>query len=305
MKKKIAIGSDIGGSHITCQLFDLECHQFIGNARVRKSVDSNSSAPGILDIWANAIREAAGDFRLSELEGIGFAMPGPFDYHNGIAWFENVEKFDHLYGVNVRSEILVRLELEDSYPVRFFNDAACFAIGESLQGEAAKYSRLLAVTLGTGFGTTFIENHKPVAGKYGIPADGFLYRVPFKNSVADDYFSTRWFLKEYTALTGKEISGAKHLADLAKDGYSAAMIFHIFGSGLGKFLAPWLKKIGAECLVIGGNISSAYPLFGKYMLEEFSQAGWQHPVLISSMPEDAAIAGSAFLCDNSFYQKLL
>ena len=302
---KIAIGADIGGSHITCQLFNLENHQFIGNSRIRKTVDSNSSAPVIIDSWADAIREAAGNYRFSELAGIGFAMPGPFDYQNGIAWFKDVEKFNHLYGVNIRMEILKKFKLHEDYPVRFLNDAACFAIGESLQGEAAKYSRLLAVTLGTGFGTTFIENHKPVAGKYGIPEDGFLYRVPFRDSVADEYFSTRWFLKEYKALTGKEISGVKQLADLLKNDNSAAMIFHTFGSGLGKFLAPWLKRFDAGCLVIGGNISSAFPLFGKEMQDEFLQAGMLLPVFISSMPEDAAIAGSAFLCDNSFYEQLL
>lgn len=305
MKKQFAIGTDIGGSHITCQLFDLESHQFIGKVRIRKSVDSHSTAPEILDAWADAIREAAGDFPLSELSGIGFAMPGPFDYQNGIAWFENVEKFNHLYGVNVMSEILMRFQLEETYPIRFFNDAACFAIGESLQGEAAQFSRLLAITLGTGFGSTFIDNHKPVSGKYGIPDDGFLYNVPFRNSVADYHFSTRWFLKEYKALTGKEISGVKQLADMVINDNSVALIFHAFGSELGNFLVPWLQKFDAECLVIGGNISSAYPLFRRDLLDQFSQAGLQIPVIISSMPEDAAIAGSAFLCDNSFYQDLL
>lgn len=302
---KIAIGADIGGSHITCQLFNLENHQFIGNSRIRKTVDSSASAHVIIDNWANAIREAAGKFRLSELAGIGFAMPGPFDYQHGIAWFKDVEKFNHLYGVNIRSEILKRFQLQEKYAVRFLNDAACFAIGESLKEEAYKYSKLLAVTLGTGFGTTFIENHKPVAGEYGIPADGFLYRVPYKNSVADDYFSTRWFLKEFKALTGRDIRGVKQLAEMAIDDNYSTMIFHTFGSGLGKFLAPWLKRFDAGCLVIGGNISSAFPLFGTALQHEFSQAGLQLPVFISSMPEEAAIAGSAYLCDNSFYKQLL
>lgn len=305
MKRKIAIGADIGGSHITCQLFDLENHHLIDNSRIRESVDSHSRAPEIIDSWANAIRKVAGEYQFGELAGIGFAMPGPFDYQHGIAWFKEVEKFNHLYGVNVRSELLARFQLQENYPVRFLNDAACFAIGESLQGKAAQYSRLLAVTLGTGFGTTFINNHKPVAGRYGIPEDGFLYRVPFRNAVADDYFSTRWFIKEYKALTGKEISGVKQLAEMMLKDNSAAVLFHAFGSALGQFLAPWLIRFEAECLVIGGNISSAYSLFGKDLQDELSKAGMLLPVLISSMQEDAAIAGSAFLCDHTFYQKLL
>ena len=60
MKRQIAIGADIGGSHITCQLFDLENHHLIDNSRIRESVDSHSRAPEIIDIWAKAIRKAAG-----------------------------------------------------------------------------------------------------------------------------------------------------------------------------------------------------------------------------------------------------
>lgn len=305
MTGKIAVGADIGGSHITCQLFDLEKHQLIENTQTRLKVNGNGRADEILNVWAKAISETCSDFLNLDLAGIGFAMPGPFDYPSGIARFENVGKFDNLFGVNVREEIRQRLGLPADFPVRFQNDAACFAIGESLQGEAAKNRRLLAVTLGTGFGTTFIDNHLPVAGKYEIPVDGFLYRVPFKDSAADEYFSTRWFIKEYELVTGRKVAGVKEIAEEAESDEKVAAIFTTFGENLGGFLVPWLARFEADCLVIGGNISSAFSLFNNSLFREFNKANLHVQVLISTLQEDAALAGSAYLCDNDFYAQLL
>lgn len=304
MKNKIAVGIDIGGSHITCQLFDLEKHSLIENTKVRKEVNGQGTFEEILNGWAEAIAETCSGFLISDLAGIGFAMPGPFDYPGGIAWFENVGKFENLYGVDVRKEIQNRLKLEAGFPVRFLNDAACFAIGESLQGEAAQHRRILAITLGTGFGTTFIDNHLPVAGKFEIPDDGFLYRVPFKNAVADEYFSTRWFIREYESVTGRKIAGVKEMAEELESDEKVRAIFTTFGGNLGGFLVPWLTRFEADCLVIGGNISAAFPLFKNSVFQQFDKANLSVQVLISNLQEDAALAGSAFLSDDDFYSRL-
>ncbi len=304
MKNKIAVGIDIGGSHITCQLFDLEKHRLIENTQVRKKVNGHGAAEEILNSWAEAIAETCKGFVISDLAGIGFAMPGPFDYPGGIAWFKDVGKFENLFGVNVRKEILKRLGLQADFPVRFLNDAACFAVGESVQGEASVYRRILAITLGTGFGTTFIDKNLPVAGKYGIPEDGFLYRIPLKDAVADEYFSTRWFIREYETVTGRKIAGVKEIAEEAESDEKVAAIFTTFGENLGGFLVPWLARFEADCLVIGGNISTAYLLYKNSMLHQFEKSKLQVRVLISTLQENAALAGSAFLCDNNYYSQL-
>jgi len=305
MKNKIAVGTDIGGSHVACQLFDLEKHRLIENTLVRKKVNGQGEAEEILYSWAEAIAETCKGFVISDLAGIGFAMPGPFDYPGGIAWFENVGKFENLFGVDVRREMQNRMNLGIGFPVRFLNDAACFAIGESLQGEASYHRRLLAITLGTGFGTTFIDNHLPVAGKYGIPDDGFLYRVPFKDNVADEYFSTRWFIREYESVTGRKTAGVKEIAEEAESDKKVTGIFTTFGKNLGAFLIPWLAQFEADCLVIGGNISAAYPLFESILKNEFEKGNLSIPVYISTLQEDAALAGSAYLCDKYFYNQLI
>lgn len=304
--QKLAIGADIGGSHITCQVFDIENNTPIENSKLRIYVDSHGSKDEIIGSWLEAIKKTANTIGLNQLAGIGFAMPGPFDYHNGIAWFNaDVQKYEHLYGVDVKSELRNHLNLAPDFPVRFLNDASCFAIGEAWLGDAAKYERIIAITLGTGFGTTFIKNRLSVAGKDRIPDDGFLYHIPFQNSIADDYFSTRWFLKEYYEKTGMEISDVKELCDLAKTDSSSLRIFEKFGENLGGFLIPWIERFKADCLVLGGNISKSYPLFQKQMMKQFEKNGLRTAICISKTDETAALFGSAKLCDDSFYSQIL
>lgn len=293
---KPALGSDIGGTHITCRLFDLHTLSFEDSTTVRTPVDCHAPAGEILDTWASAIKQAAAENRGASLTGIGMAMPGPFDYENGVAWFKNVGKYEQLYGVDVRHELLRRLQWPPDVSIRFMNDATCFALGESFTGEVSAHRRLLAITLGTGFGTTFIEDHLPVAGKYGIPDDGFLYHTAAGNSTADEQFSTRWFVSEYHRLTGKTIAGVKELAQKAEHNPLAAGIFQNAGQALGHFLAPWLLGFDAGGLVIGGNISAAFPLFGKPMLQALSSHGVKTQVYISRHQEDSSLSGSACLC---------
>jgi len=302
---RIAIGADIGGSHITCQLYELDAKKLVEGTRIRQPVDCNAEKKVILEAWVSALSNAARGFDFSLLAGVGFAMPGPFDYPGGIAWFEGVKKYESLYGVNVRKEILDHFNLPDAFPVRFLNDASCFAIGESYVGGAKNMNRFLAITLGTGFGTTFINNHAPVAGEDGVPVDGFLYHIPCGKSIADDHFSTRWFQKVYLERTGKNLTGVKELSELAKTEAIAREIFKTFGENLGAFLAPWLKDFKAEGLVIGGNISAAHHLFLNELKQEFEKASLKIRVVVSALQEDAALSGSASLCDNALYSRLI
>jgi glucokinase len=301
----IVVGVDIGGSHITCALYDTGKKVFASSKRFRQTVNSQDAGHKILNSWAEAIGEAIEDASENGIEGIGFAMPGPFDYRNGISLIKGLHKFEDLFGVNIGEEIRSRLGLPDELPVRFLNDAACFAIGESYREPATEHERLLAITLGTGFGTTFIENHRPVAGKDGIPDDGFLYHIPLENATADDHFSTRWFVQQWKEITGENIDGVKQLVQKAEKMPQAKALFHSFGEKLGTFLAPWLSGFRAGCLVIGGNISAAYPMFEDQLKNALASSGLQISIIISSNPEDASITGSAMLCNNEFYKTLI
>jgi glucokinase len=301
----ISVGVDIGGSHVTAIAVNLENKTVHQSSSTRKAVDCNGSADEILSIWAESIGDTLKKTDNEKLIGIGFAMPGPFDYQTGIARFKGVKKFENLYGVNVKEEIRKRLGLKDNLQIRFVNDATCFAIGETWIGKASEYKRVVAITLGTGFGSAFLDNGVPVETGTEVAPQGCLYHISFQQGIADEYFSTRWFVDSYFKSTGKSVSGVYELSRLAGKDSTVDFLFRSFGDNLAKFLTPWLKLFKTECLVMGGNISLSLPYFENSFFGRLASEGLANlNVVLSSLGEEAAIIGSARLSDASFYSRL-
>jgi glucokinase len=304
MKHHLVIGADIGGSHITCMGVDVAKKELVHDLTSRVPVDSSASAEEILTSWTEALQEVIGMLPDKIPGGIGFAMPGPFDYPTGLALFKGVKKYDNLYNINVRDALRKRLNLSDNIPIRFLNDATCFAIGETWMGVAAGFSRTVAITLGTGFGSAFLDEGIPVEKGDEVPKYGCVYHLPFGSSIADDHFSSRWIKNEYQEHVGDRTIGVKEMAELAPSEPAVMAIFTEFGQNLGNFLAPWLNRFSAECLVIGGNIAKGYNLFEKPFRTALQSHNCQTMIYLSALGECAAIAGSARLTDDSFYSRL-
>ncbi|WP_319481821.1 ROK family protein [uncultured Draconibacterium sp.] len=304
MNEKYAIGVDVGGSHISSVLVDVSSGNIITESLSEVKVDNQASANEILDNWAAAIAQTMLFTDREKLIGIGVAMPGPFDYKNGVALLKNVAKYDSLYGMNIGDELKKRLELPAEMPFRYSNDALSFAIGECWGGEASKYKNVVAITLGTGFGSAFLTTGVPVIEGERVPEKGYVYNIPYKNGIADDCFSTRWFVGEYKRRTGKVFAGVKEIADCVNEDEDAKLLFEDFGHNLAIFLLPLLTTFDAECLVVGGNISGAYSLFGNAFQDVLEREKLTVKVVISELMESAAMVGSARLCDKDFWTKM-
>jgi glucokinase len=302
--KKYAIGVDIGGSHICSALIDMERKFIVPESFSDLKVDNQASANSIMGIWTDALKKTLSGIRMDELVGIGFAMPGPFDYEKGIALFERVAKYESLYNLNVVEYLRKSLGLGNNIPVRFMNDATSFAVGEAWIGKSAGFHKSIALTLGTGFGSAFIENGVPVLERDDVPQLGCVWHLPYKDGIADDYFSTRWYIKEYAGKTGKTLHGVKEISDAAKTDPNAKELFVQFGDNLGKFLGPWMKKFRAEVLVIGGNMAGAYELFGTPFENSLNAQKIRTPVHLSEHKENAALIGSARLLEPEFWEKV-
>jgi glucokinase len=304
MNKKIAIGTDIGGSHISCAAIDLLSGKIIRDTLTERPVDNQAPANVIIGAWSEALSSVLKKVPREQVKGIGFAMPGPFDYVKGISYIRGVAKYENLYGINISDAVSVNLGIQDGFLIRFMNDASSFAVGEAWQGSASGFNRSLSITLGTGFGSAFISDRIPIVDGPEVPKLGCIYHLPYKDGIADDYFSTRGLLSRYNKLTGKELSGVKELSALAATDKQVRELFIDFGDNAGMFLAPWLKIFRAEILVIGGNISHAYNLFGEVFEERLRKENCFCRVAISKLKEDAALLGSAFLLDDNFWKSV-
>lgn len=303
--KKYAIGADIGGSHISCALVDMFEGHIVADSHTEMKIDNKASADEILNGWKDAIASTIEKVGRENIAGVGFAMPGPFAYDRGIALFdESVAKFEKLHNVNVANELAERLQTNGSIPFRFMNDASAFAVGEAWLGEAAKVTKSVSITLGTGFGSAFVAEGLPVVKGEGVPAMGCVWHLPFKNGIGDDYFSTRWCIARWEELSGEKVNGVKPIADAASTNPKAKSLLEEYGSNMGVFLGPWLKSFGAELLVIGGNVTGAYYLFGTAFKGELERQGVEVEIALSSLKEDAAIIGSARMLDDTYFKQI-
>jgi glucokinase len=304
MEKYIAIGADIGGSHISCAAVDLASGKILRETLIERAVNNQAQAGEIISVWAEALKGALAKVPPEKVKGIGFAMPGPFDYVKGICYIRGVAKYENLYGINITEAISKSLNVSDDFLIRYMNDASAFAVGEAWAGSASKVNRSLSVTLGTGFGSAFINNRIPIVDGLEVPRLGCIYHLPYNDGIADDYFSTRGLLGRYKSLTGKELNGVKELAALAVSDKIVSDLFIDFGDKLGFFLVPWLETFKAEILVIGGNISNAYNLFGDVFENRLNKENCRCEVSLSKLKEDAALLGSAYLFDDFFWKSV-
>ena len=161
MNRNLAIGTDIGGSHISCAAIDLESGKILKETLTGMNVDNQAKANVIISVWTDVLKEALSKVTAERVKGIGFAMPGPFDYVKGICYIKGVAKYENLYGFNIADAVASSLEVGDNFLIRFMNDASSFAVGEAWAGSASGVRRSLSITLGTGFGSAFISDRIP------------------------------------------------------------------------------------------------------------------------------------------------
>ncbi|ALS27136.1 ROK family protein [Paenibacillus sp. 32O-W] len=263
---------DIGGTFIKSAVLDERGTVLASTLDVFPS-RSKQSKEEILDHLAALCVLQAGKIAGPEarLSGAGFAFPGPFDYENGICYIANGDKFESLYGVNVRNELLARLskppfrnKLREDFTIAFENDAGLFALGEWSAGSAKPFRRCICITIGTGTGSAFLENGVLVKHRADVPANGWLYNQPFEGGVVDEHISRRGILRLARQFGFGEETDVDQLAAEALAGSAPAKrLFETFGERLGRMLAPYAVQFQADGIVVGGQIAKSHSLFDK------------------------------------------
>ncbi|WP_258102069.1 ROK family protein [Marinoscillum pacificum] len=281
-KQQIVVGIDIGGSHITVAPVDLTSGKIITEGTFRGEVNSKGSVEEVIQNWGTVITSCINFCGATKL---GIAMPGPFDYEKGIALIKDNNKYEALYGLNVKELLAESLNLSTT-DVLMKNDAGCFLQGEAVSGAARKYSRGIGMTLGTGIGTAFMEN--------SLADDASMWCSPFKDGVAEDYISTLWFEQQYVLRTGNKKS-VKDMALTHDQDEVARALFLEFAQNFGEFIVGFAQQRKPEVIVVGGNIMKSSQLFMPRVFEILGDNDISIPVKCAELGEEAAIIGAASL----------
>jgi glucokinase len=294
MKKVYAIGMDVGGTHITSAIVDVTDMKVLESSVHKECFDSNLPVNQVMEFWEKSIRFSLINSEVENIDGITICFPGPFDYENGISMIKGQDKYENFYGLNISDLIRKRLSLSDDFSVLFENDAVCFGKGEVYKDKKNLSKKVMAVTLGTGLGSCFIDKGVSVSSGTQLPIYGEIWNLPFRNGIAEDYVSLRGLLSKYFVLSGIQLENGLELYDRATVGDKKALqVFEEIGEDLAEIVIPCMKKFSAEHFIIGGKIGNSSSLFLPSFNKKIKELGYEISVQVSSDNENAALLGAA------------
>ncbi|MFE3247224.1 ROK family protein [Streptomyces sp. NPDC059209] len=294
---------EIGGTHVTAALVDTATGLPVAGSVARRPVPAHAGATEILDRFAEAARHT----RAPAQAHWGVAIPGPFDYAAGIGKFRGIGKFEALHDLDVGAQL--RERLPHPRTVTFLNDADAFALGEHHGGAAAGRNRSVCLTLGTGVGSSFLCDGRPVTSGPTVPPGGRAHRIGIDGLPLEEVVSRQAIRTRYARAAGlhhvAEGPDVSAIADLARRGdrHAAETISGCF-TALGRALAPWCAAFQPDIMVIGGSMAKSFDLIGPELRAGLTTGagttGPQARRTVAAMelrtarrPDDAPLIGAA------------
>ncbi len=290
---------EIGGTHVSAALVDTTCWHTVEGTVSHNDLRCDGNATEIL---ADIVLAAG---RLSALKEstLGIAMPGPFDYERGVGRFRDVGKFDALNGVDLKGALLATLP-ERPNDISFVNDATAFAIGEWVSGPAKGASRAVAITLGTGVGSAFLDDGRPVTSGPDVPPEGSVHLLRIGERPLEEVVSRRAIVAAYhsaVAPEGRQLDVHDIMRRAADDDETARETLHTAFHALGMALAPWLARFAADVLVVGGGISASWAQIAPALREGLADTSlrpgksWRADnIICSNNTEESSLVGAAW-----------
>ena len=254
--KNSVIALDVGGSSIKS---GLATPDGILNFVCHTPINSQASKEKVLRAFVEIIQTYLSKMSPNEFIGVAIGFPGPFEYENGVCLIQRQSKYDNLYQVNIRDELLKFLDFKK--PILFCNDAKAAITGEANYGVGKEFDRVMGITLGTGLGAGFIVKGTSLSKGQGIPPKAELFPFEFNGKRADDLFSTRGLIERFKKI-GLYYG---NVADVTKDIQHGDMflikVFREFGKDLGQFLSPFIDDFAADILIVLGGIANVLYYF--------------------------------------------
>jgi glucokinase len=288
---------EIGGTHVTAALVDVDKWRVVAGVGGRRAVDARGTADKIISTLA----DAADSLRPADRSLWGVAIPGPFDYSRGVATFHGVGKFDSLRGVAL-GDVLRRRVAGRTGSVHFLNDAEAFAVGEWVAGRAKGHDRVIGVTVGTGIGSAFLVEGVARRRGPGVPPQGRLDLLEIAGHHLEDTVSRRAIRVLYAELTGDLRGGSLDVKDIATRARTGDVVARRALDeplqALGRVLAPRAADFDASIIVVGGSIALAWDVIEPPLLSGMDQASpkWSNSFEVAAAQriEEAALLGAAW-----------
>jgi fructokinase len=255
------IGVDLGGTKIEGIAIDAA-----GHVRVRRRIPSPRNDYGhTIEAIVDLVRGI--DEELGETPTVGVGIPGVISPASGRI-------------KNANSTWLIGHPLADDLPralgrpVRFANDANCFALSEATDGAAAGAAVVFGVILGTGVGGGIVVHGHVVVGRNAIAGEWGHNPLPAprdderpgpacycgRRGCVEAFLCGPALAKEYAALGGDATSPAV-IAERAPHDPKAEACMARYEERLARALAGAINILDPDVIVLGGGLSNMERLY--------------------------------------------
>ena len=243
-------------------------------------------------------------FDLSDVEGIGLAIPGPCDPEtNTITQATNIPGCENYpFAANIEKEFGVKVYLD--------NDANVAGLAEAVFGAGRGYRTIYYLTHSTGIGGALIIDQKIMQGHKGYCGEVANVIVDPDAKQFPNYAHLNRGGVETVAsgtaigLVGKEvfgdkITGARDVFQLAKEGNGNALnIIDKMCKDFATCLADISAIVAPDAFVIGGGCSHSSDVYFDKLREYFktmAHAGMADVPILKAELEEPGVLGAAMI----------
>lgn len=228
--------------------------------RQEYSAEFGQGAEGLLARLTAILSDSLRQCRFLGIEpaGSSFILPSPFE--SGGELSRLLTPGSGVYGVSIREELQWRIG--GGRELRFSSLGELFCLRECVWGEGQELGRAVTLYLDAGMEAGFFAEGQLVKDSPLVPENGWLYRQPLGNSIAERYASASGIRRLTNTLPA--LSGIPELGELArlsrKGDLQAGIFCQEFGQRLAELLVPWCLRFQADGLILGGHAWEDFPL---------------------------------------------
>ncbi len=258
------IGIDLGGTKI-------EAAAFAGDGRLllRRRI---ATPAGDYEATLAALRRLVDEVEaeLGRRGTVGIGMPGALSPASGLV-------------KNANSTCLNRRPFDRDVmaalgrPVRFANDANCFALSEAIDGAARGAAVVFGAILGTGVGGGVVVDRRVLTGVNAIAGEWGHSPLPWpddaerpgppcycgKAGCIETFLSGPGLAQDHWRATGETLDAAAIAARAAKGDAAAEASLARYEDRLARSLATVINLLDPEVIVLGGGLGQIARLYER------------------------------------------
>lgn len=256
------IGIDLGGTKIEGIALDAD-----SRVRARRRVVTPREDYGeTLGAIAGVVRDIERDTGESGTVGVG--IPGSISPVTGLVRNANST---WLIGRPLLQDLPARL----GRPVRFANDANCFALSEATDGAAAGADVVFGVIIGTGTGGGIVVNRRVITGSNGIAGEWGHNPLPAprdgespgpacycgRTGCIETFLSGPGLARDYAGAGGGPLSALEIAARAVAGEALAQACLDRYQERLARALCSVINVLDPDVIVMGGGLSNIDRLY--------------------------------------------